>query len=176
MSSLQLMSSRARFSLAILGAVVFASAGGIVGAANAGWIQFNQEGNDFLPFLGLGAGLVVVAFWGSRFATEMTSTAIGKAAAVLLILGPALYVVSWLIDFAIFGTLTLFLGLACLSVAVFAHQLATTFDRVLIALSAVGSITWNTETSSALLLLGVALIWIVLAARLLLAVGDQPLR
>jgi hypothetical protein len=48
-------------------------------------------------------------------------------------------------------------------------------DRLLIALSAIGSITWNTETLSAFLLVGVGLVWAILSVRLLQApAGVQP--
>jgi hypothetical protein len=43
------------------------------------------------------------------------------------------------------------------------------------ALSAIGSITWNTETLSAFLLVGVGLLWAILALRLLNAPANlQP--
>jgi hypothetical protein len=48
-------------------------------------------------------------------------------------------------------------------------------DRLLIALSAIGSITWNTETLWAFLLVGVGLVWAILSIRLLQApAGVQP--
>jgi hypothetical protein len=48
-------------------------------------------------------------------------------------------------------------------------------DRLLVALSAIGSITWNTETLSAFLLVGVGLVWAILSVRLLKApAGVQP--
>jgi hypothetical protein len=46
-------------------------------------------------------------------------------------------------------------------------------DRI--ALSAIGSITWNTETLSAFLLVGVGLVWAILSVRLLKSpAGVQP--
>lgn len=81
-------------------------------------------------------------------------------------MGAALYVVSWVIQFAILGTLTLGLGLICLGFTFWARRLGQVIDRVLVTLSAIGSLTWNTETTSALLLVAVGVIWAFLAVRL----------
>ncbi len=71
-----------------------------------------------------------------------------------------------MIQFAIIGTLTHALGLICLAFTFWARRLNQVIDRVLVTLSAIGSLTWNTETTSALLLVAVGLIWAVLAVRL----------
>jgi len=92
---------------------------------------------------------------------------LGIAIECLVVAGPVMYVLSWAVEFAILGTLTLAIGLACLTVAVWFGRLMTVFDRVLITLSAIGSFTWNTETTSAFLLVGVGFIWAILCARLL---------
>ncbi|MCA1709694.1 MAG: hypothetical protein LC808_43030, partial [Actinobacteria bacterium] len=55
------------------------------------------------------------------------------------------------------------------------HMVATT-DRVLIILSAVGSLTWNTETVSAFLLVGVGILWMILSIRLLPPSGKEVIR
>lgn len=151
----------------VVGALIYAGGGAYLGGMNAGWFGAGQS-NAVLPVLGLGAALVVVGFARSRFSRSLREVGtLGQTAQVFLVLGPALYVLSWLIDFAIFGTLTMALGLFCLSVAVVAKRLGGVLDRVLIPLSAVGSITWNTETTSAFLLVGVGLAWAVLSVRLL---------
>ena len=71
-----------------------------------------------------------------------------------------------MIEFAIFGTLTLAVGLTCVAFAFWVRRLGSVVDRALVTLSAIGSLTWNTETTSAFLLVGVGLIWVVLAVRL----------
>ena len=157
-----------RLTLGVLGSLIYAGAGGVLGAQNAGWSGLEGNSNPLLPALGVGAALVVIAFAGSRFRERVhRSGAAGVAGEVLLVLGPVLYVVSQLIEFAIFGTLSFGAGLVCLAVAVIRNKLVPVIDRVLIALSAVGSLTWNTETTSAFLLTGVGLIWVVLTFRLL---------
>ena len=157
-----------RLTLGILGSLIYAGAGGVIGAQNAGWFGLQRNSNELLPALGVGAALVVIAFVGSRFRKRVhQSGAAGVASEVLLVLGPVLYVVSALIEFAIFGTLSFGAGLVCLAVAVIRNKLVRVIDRILIALSAIGSLTWNTETTSAFLLTGVGLIWVVLTARLL---------
>lgn len=157
-----------RVALGVLGAVIYAAAGVVIGSQNSGWFRLGRNSNDVLPALGVGAGLVVIAFVGSRLCERVhRSGAAGVAGEVLLVLGPVLYVVSALIDFAIFGTFSFGFGLVCLAVAVIRNKLVPVADRVLIALSAVGSLTWNTETTSAFLLTGVGLIWVVLTFRLL---------
>lgn len=162
------MDPRLRLALATLGALVYATAGGIIGAQNAGWIGFGKDANSLLPLLGVGAALVVVAFLGTSFSLEVgRQGALGQASKILVVVGSLLFISATLIDFAIFGTLTVAAGLFCLSATVLRAKLASVPDRALIAISAVGSITWNTETASALLLVGVGLIWLVLSFRLL---------
>lgn len=135
---------------------------------NAGWLDVGTDANGSMPFMGIGAALVVIAFASSNLNHRLGEAGgTGRAAKVLLVLGPALYVVSWLIRFAIVGTLSLGVGLVCLAVAVTRFKLVPVADRALIILSAVGSLTWNTETVSAFFLVGVGLIWMVLSIRLL---------
>jgi O-antigen ligase len=85
----------------------------------------------------------------------------------LLVVGPAFLVLSWVVEFATIGTLAFGIGLVCLAVAVTRERLVPATDRALIILSAIGSLTWNTETVSAFLLVGVGLIWLILSIRLL---------
>jgi len=112
--------------------------------------------------------LAVVGFlaagWGVRLASAGMA---GRAAVWLVLAAPILDILSAVIEFAIVGTLALGLGLILLTVAAFRHRLVPRLDRWLVLLSAVGSVTWNTETQSVWLLVGVGLLWVVLALRLL---------
>ena len=157
-----------RLTLGVVGALIYAGSGGVIGAQNAGWSGLQRNSNQLLPALGVGAALVVLAFASSRFQKRVHQSGdLGLVSEVLLVLGPVLYVVSALIEFAIFGTLSFGLGLVCLAIVVVWRKLVPVIDRVLIVLSAIGSLTWNTETVSAFLLTAVGLIWVVLTLRLL---------
>lgn len=90
----------------------------------------------------------------------------GRGAVTLLFLAPAMYLLSWVIEFAIFGTLALGVGLILLAVAMWRRRLSDRVDRVLVGLAAVGSLTWNTETLSAFLLVGLGLVFVILCLRL----------
>jgi hypothetical protein len=66
-------------------------------------------------------------------------------------------------------------GLTSLAVLMPGRRLLHPGDRLLVALSAIGSITWNTETRSAFLLVAVGVVWVILSVRLLNApAGVQP--
>lgn len=159
--------------LAVAGSLVYALAGAVIGSMNAGWFDLERDANALFPVMGIGAGLVVAAFRGSVLDNQLRERhGIGRAARYFVLIGPVLYVVSWIIQFAIFGTLALGIGLVLLAIAAWRGQLMAPIDRVLIALSAVGSLVWNTETTSAFLLVAVGLVWIVLSLRLLGARGS----
>ena len=167
------MSSYHGRAIAFIGALIYAAAGFLMGAQNAGWFGLERNANALLPVMGVGAALVVGGFAPSSFNTRLSQArGLGRAAQAFLIAGPAMYVIGSVIGFAIVGTLALGIGLVCLALAVTLRKLAPVIDRVLIILSAVGSVTWNTETVSAFLLVGVGAIWMVLAIRLLS--GDPP--
>lgn len=151
----------------MVGALVYAVAGGLMGAQNAGWLDAGRDANALLPILGVGTGLVVIAARTTLFHEQLRDIPVGRVGGYLAAAGAVLYVVSWLIEFAIFGTLTLALGLICVASAFWVRGLGSAVDRALVTLSAIGSLTWNTETTSAFLLVGVGLIWVVLAVRLL---------
>ena len=78
-----------------------------------------------------------------------------------------LLILNAVVEFAIFGTLALAFGLIGLALVVLGRRLLPPGDRLLIVLSAIASITWNTETLSAFLLVGVGLAWAMLSVRLL---------
>lgn len=148
--------------------MVYAGAGGFMGAQNADWLGPGRDANALLPFLGVGAALVIVALRGTSFHHSLRESPVGRWSGYLLTVGAALYVVSWAIQFAIFGTLTLAFGLICLSITIWARRVLGMTDRILATISAIGSLTWNTETASAFLLVGVGVIWAILAVRLLM--------
>lgn len=154
--------------IGVLGGVIYASAGAVMGSMNAGWFGLDREANSTLPALGVGAALVVFAFSSSELHAGLRDAGrLGRATQLLLVIGPSLYVLSWVVDFAILGTVALGSGLICLSVVAIRRRLVPSFDSALIVGSAVGSLTWNTETLSAFLLVGVGLIWAFLSVRLL---------
>lgn len=135
---------------------------------NAGWFGLERNANPLLPMLGVGAALIVIAFVSTTLHMRLREAgSLGRATQVLLVVGPLLFILSWLIEFAIIGTLSLGLGLVCLAVTVTRWKLVSIPDRVLIILSAAGSLTWNTETVSAFLLVGVGAVWMILSIRLL---------
>jgi uncharacterized membrane protein YgdD (TMEM256/DUF423 family) len=147
-----------------------------MGSMNAGWFGLEWDANALFPLLGVGAGLVVVGFARSSLTRRLHEAGwLGRAARYLLVVAPVLLILNAVVEFAIFGTLALAFGLISLAVVVLRQRLFHPGDRLLIALSAIGSITWNTETLSAFLLVGVGLVWAILSVRLLKApAGVQP--
>lgn len=57
--------SRIKLIVAVLGAAIYASAGGLIGSMNAGWLGVETDANGAMPALGVGAGMVVLAFASS---------------------------------------------------------------------------------------------------------------
>lgn len=167
-----LMRGLARW-VAVMGALTYGVTGAVWGAKNEGLFGLTRNASDIQLWLGVGAALVIVGFslhgWGRRL---WAAAPVGPLAAVALILGAALNVVSAVIDFAIFGTLGLGLGLILLAVAAFQHRLGALPDRWLLAASAVLSVTWNTETSTVWFLAVNGALWVVLSLRLLGATAD----
>lgn len=151
---------------ALLGSLVFAAGGFCMGSMNAGWFGLERDANSLFPLLGLGAGLVVVGLVPTDLAQALRHQGLlGRATRYLLLTAPTVYILSGLVEFAIFGTLALGFGLICLAVIVIRRRWLRPVDRVLVALSALASLTWNTETVSSFLLLAVGLIWTVLTIR-----------
>lgn len=151
-----------------LGAVAFAAVGAQWGSMNAGWFGLERDAGNLQAWMGVAVAVVVVAFascgWGRSL---LESGAPGVAAAILLVLAPLLHMVSALIEFAIVGTLALALGLILLTITVFRRRLMPLTERVVVALSAVASFTWNTETASVWLLVAIGIGWAFLSFRLL---------
>lgn len=149
------------------GGLLFAAAGAWMGSMNAGWFGLQRGANALFPLLGLGVALVVASWAAAGWPAKVWRAGIaGRGAAVLLFVAPGMYILSWVIGFAILGTLALGLGLILLAVAMWRRHLSDRVDRVLVSLAAVGSLTWNTETLSAFLLVGVGLIFVILSLRL----------
>lgn len=165
-----------KLAIALLGGFIYAAAGALIGSMNAGWLGLERNANAVLPALGVGAALVLIAFFSTTLHVRLREVGtLGRVTQVLIAVGSLFFVLSWLIEFAIVGTLCLGLGLVCLSVSVTRWRLIATTDRVLIILSAVGSLTWNTETVSAFLLVGVGILWMILSIRLLPPSGEKEL-
>lgn len=162
------MEVRARTkAIGAVGGLLFAAGGALIGSMNAGWLDLERNANAVLPLLGLGVALFVAGLALAGWINAVWRAGPdGIAAVVLLVVAPLLYLVSWIIEFAIFGTIALGLGLVLLAVAMWRGRLADPLDRVLVTLAAVGSLTWNTETLSAFLLVGVGLIWSVVFVHL----------
>jgi hypothetical protein len=171
---LDMLGPTASLVIALLGATIYATSGAVIGSMNADWFGLDRNANALLPLLGVGAGLVVIAFASSTLNRRLREIGkLGRATQVLLVVGPLLFVLSFVIDLAIIGTLAVGAGLVCLAVAVVRRKLVSATDRAFIILSAVGSLTWNTETLSAFLLVGVGLIWAILSIRLLRSSTDS---
>ncbi len=168
------MDSRGTFKAgAVLGGIVFAAAGAVMGSMNAGWFGLERNANGLFPLLGAGVLLVATGWarWGwARKLWE--SGLLGRAAVALLALGAVFFLFNPVLQFAILGTLSFAIGLVLLAAMLWRHRLMTTPDRVMATLAAVASLTWNTETVSAFLLVAAGLLLAVLSVRINLVAGD----
>lgn len=150
-----------------VGGLSFAAGGALMGAMNAGWGDLERDTNDVFPLLGFGVALLVVGLALAGWISALSRAGPGGlAAVVLLVVAPIVYLISWIIEFAIFGTFALGLGLILLAGTMWRRRFASPLDRVLVTVAAVGSLTWNTETLSAFLLVGVGLVWSAVFVRL----------
>ena len=153
--------------LAVIGGLVFAVAGGVMGAQNADWFGLERNANGLFPVLGVGALLLLTGWSSTTWAVPLRrSGLLGKAAAVLLVLGAAFFLLNPLLQFAIFGTLAFGIGLVLFATTLWRQRVAARADRVMATLAAIGSLTWNTETVSAFLLVGVGVLLAILSLRL----------
>jgi hypothetical protein len=147
--------------------MLFAGAGAAMGSMNAGWFELSRDVNGIFPLLGAGVLLVAAGWLGSGWARRLWTTgSLGRAAVALVTSGAVLFLVNPLLQFAIFGTLSFGIGLALLAIVLWRHQMAAKVDRLLAALAALGSLTWNTETVSSFLLVAVGLVLMALSLRL----------
>lgn len=138
-------------------------------ARNLRWFGWSPNANPLMVFLGLGLALIVLAFAVLRGADIWRRGLVGRVAAVAGVGAPVLLLASALIEFAIFGTLLTFVAVLAFSVMVHRSGLMMTSDVVLLYVATVASITWNTETASAALLIIVGLIASWISYRALIA-------
>ncbi len=138
-----------------------------MGSMNAGWFGLTRDVNGVFPLLGAGVLPVVAGWLGSGWARRLWHAGIfGRAAVALVTSGAILFLLNPLLQFAIFGTLTFGIGLALFAIVLWRHQMMAKVDRLLAALGALGSLTWNTETVSSFLLVAVGLVLMALSLRL----------
>jgi hypothetical protein len=157
----------------MVGGGVYAVAGAVMAARNLRWFGWTPSANPLMVWLGLGLALQVAAL-GIAFGPQILRAGVaGKVAAAAGSLAPLILLLSRLVEFAIFGTLATFLAIAAFTVAVLRHALLPRPDVVLLAFATVASITWNTETASAALLVVVGLIGAWICYRALIA-GKWP--
>lgn len=165
-----------RLTIAWMGALSYGTAGALMGSMNAGWFDLGRNSNATLPLIGIGAGLISLAFYRSALHARLREVGgLYMAIVFLLTLGVLFNVLQPILEFAILGTFGLGIGLICLSIAAWRRKLVPLLDRILITLSAAGSLMWNTETTSAFLLVGVALLWVVISFRLLIRPESPPM-
>ena len=149
------------------GGMLFAGAGAAMGSMNAGWFGLTRDANGLFPFLGAGVLLVAAGWAGSGWARRLwRSGMLGRAAVALVTCGAVFFLLNPLLQFAIFGTLGFGIGLSLIAVVLWRHQMMTKVDRLLAGLAALASLTWNTETVSAFLLVAVGLLLVALSLRL----------
>jgi hypothetical protein len=147
---------------AILGGVIFAAAGAVMAAGNLGWLGGSPEANDLFVYLGVGLALVVGGFAATHGADISSRGQLGRIVSVAAIAASVILLGSRLLEFAILGTLAIFVTLLGFTRLVQRDKLLPTPDVVLLSVAMVASITWNTETPSAALLIvvGLAASWI----------------
>ena len=152
--------------VAVIGALVFAAGGLRMGAMNAGWLGLFQESNSVFPILGLGV-LMMAAGWSRVWGRRVWgSGALGRTAAVFVVLGGLFFLSNPFLQFAIFGTLFFGFGLGLFTVTLWRNGFMDRVDHLLLSFATVGSLTWNTETVSAFLLVGVGVLLAVLSLRM----------
>jgi hypothetical protein len=152
--------------VAVVGALVFAGGGFVMGAMNAGWLGLERDVNSMFPLLGIGV-LWMLAGWWRRVGREVwRSGGLGKAATVTAVLGGLFFLLNPILQVAIFGTLLFGIGLGLFTVTLWRQKLLTRVDHLLASLATVGSLTWNTETLSAFLLVGVGLLLAAMSLRM----------
>ena len=158
--------SRIWIVVAVIGALVFAAGGLVMGSMNAGWLPPGGGTNSVFPLLGAGV-LAMVVGWAAGLGREVwRSGGLGKIAAVFVVLGGLFFLLNPILQFAIFGTLFFGFGLGMFTVTLWRQNLMTRVDHLLGSFATVGSLTWNTETVSAFFLVGVGVLLAVLSLRM----------
>lgn len=149
---------------AIGGGIVYASAGAVMAGQNLGWLGVPgaPEANDLFVWLGLGLALVVAGFTVQHGADIRRRGGLGRTVGVAGIAAPVILLLSRVVEFAILGTVATFIAILGFTLVVQRHKLLPRFDVVLLYVATVASITWNTETPSAALLVIVGFVasWI----------------
>lgn len=153
---------------AVVGGVVYAVAGGLIAGRNLGWLA-GSPANAALMWLGVGLAMIVLAFALVHGDDIWRASAAGRVAAVSGVAAPLILLVSRLVEFAIFGTFTTFIAVAAFAVMTHRGRRLPAPDVVLLYVAAVASVTWNTETPSAALLIVVGFVGSWVSYRALLA-------
>lgn len=156
---------------AVIGGIVYALAGALMAAGNLGWFRGAPDANSLFVWLGLGLALIVLALAVTYGADIWRRGLPGRVAAVSGVAAPLILLMSRLIEFAIFGTFATFVAILAFTVTVHRGKALPNVDVALLYVAAVASITWNTETASAALLVIVGLIASWVSYRALL--GDR---
>ena len=154
---------------AIVGGFIYAAVGAVMAAGNLRWFGWSPNANPLMVFLGLGLAPVVIAFALIRGADIWRRGAAGRIATIAGFAAPTFLLASALIEFAIFGTLMTFVAIAAFAILVHRDRLMPRTDIALLYVATIASITWNTETPSAALLIAVGLIASWISYRALLA-------
>ncbi len=143
---------------AIVGGLVCAITGVLIAAGNLGWFGVGRDANGRAVWLGVGLGLVVLGFTVQHGRDIYRRGALGRGVARTSIAAIVLLLLSRVLEFAILGTLATFAAILLFTLLVRKERLLSRRDVVLLALATVASITWNTETASAALLIIVGLV------------------
>lgn len=171
---------RALGAAAVIGGIIYAVSGAHMAAGNLRWFGRSPGANEHFLWLGIGFVLIVVAFGAVRGRQIWRQGPPGQIASVAGVVAPLMLLVSRMIEFAILGTLMTFIAILAFAVTVHLRKLMPRVDVVLLYVAALASITWNTETGSAALLVIVGLVasWIsyrALVASAWRSAGSKPI-
>jgi hypothetical protein len=154
---------------AMVGGILYAVTGAVMAAANLGWFSLVRDANALAFWLGVGFALTVGGFAVQHGGDIQRRGRLGRWTARASLVAIVLLLLSLVIEFAIFGTLATFATILMFTVLVHQHRLLPRLDVVLLGVATVASITWNTETPSAALLIIVGLVAAWISYRALLA-------
>ncbi len=151
---------------AIAGGILYAVVGAIWSASNLRWFGWAPDANPLVVdpgfWMGVGLSLVVGGFAIGHGADIRSRGELGLWTARAALASPVFLLLSPLIQFAIFGTLITFAAILMFTLLIHRENLLPRVDVGLLGVATVASITWNTETPSAALLIIVGLVasWI----------------